>query len=49
MGECKQGLCTLCVLLLVGSKIHGELITAVDVRRGVVNMEKYRWGTWSMQ
>jgi hypothetical protein len=49
IGECKQGLCTLCVRLLVGSKICGVLITDVDVHRGVINMEKYQWGTWSMQ
>ena len=37
------------VLLLVGGKIRRALITAVEVRRGVINMGKYQWGTWSVQ
>jgi hypothetical protein len=49
MQVCKWVLRMLGTKLLVGSKICGALITAVEVCRGVINMEKYRWGTWSVQ
>jgi hypothetical protein len=37
------------VVALSGGRVHGVLIAAVEVHRGVINMEKYLWGTWSMQ
>jgi hypothetical protein len=49
MQVCKWVLCTLGTKLLVGSKICRALITAVEVHRGVTNMGKYQWGTWSVQ
>jgi hypothetical protein len=49
MEEYKQGLCRLDARLLVDSKIRGALITAVEVCREVINMEKRRCGTWSVQ